>query len=125
MSLDQHEADISKVHGRLGKRLSALQEDHKRNDKAAFHLDRKLKSDAALLDEFKKDPIAVAKREGMTVSEGFHLHFVNEKNEYFPPENDAISQLQAGKKTPIWGRLEIRYAVGPGCVVECGSCDNN
>jgi hypothetical protein len=113
------QAEITRVHSDMQTKIAEFQ---KVNATPAFHLDEKLKSTPALLEEFKKDPIGVARREGFTVPDGFHLHFVNEKNEYFPPEGDAISQLQKGKTRPVWGRVEIRYAVGPGCVAACGVC---
>lgn len=113
--------DIAQVHAHMREKLSAVHQLHD-NAIAAFRLDEKLKADPTLLEEFKKDPIAVAKREGFTVPEGFHLHFINENNEYFPPEGDAISQLQRGKTHPVWGRVEVRWAVGAGCIAGCGAC---
>jgi hypothetical protein len=89
----------------------------------AFELDARLKANKALLDEFIKNPAGVAKREvGMVVPAGFHLHFVDQENNYFPPEGDAVAQLQKGTGGKVWGRVEIRSAVGPGCVTLCGVC---
>jgi hypothetical protein len=88
-----------------------------------YELDRKLKANAALLEEFKADPHGIAHREvEVEVPQGFHLHFVDENNNYHPPEGDAVSQLQAGKHKHAWSRVEIRSAVGPGCVIVCGHC---
>jgi hypothetical protein len=89
----------------------------------AYELDRRLKADTKLLAEFIKNPSAVAKREvGLVVPKGTHLHFVNEKNKYFPPEGDAVSQLVEGRSGKPWTRVEIRSAIGPGCVTLCILC---
>jgi hypothetical protein len=91
-----------------------------------YEMDRRLKADTNLLAEFVKNPEEVAKREvGLEVPPGFHMHFVNEKNEYMPPEADALSQLSLGEDGRLWSRIEIRTAVGPGCYVFCGVCDNS
>ncbi len=88
-----------------------------------YELDRLLKKDPELLKEFIKDPAAVAKREvGIILPKGWHMHFVNEKNEYMPPEGDALSQLAAGKSGKLWSRIEIRTAAGPGACVFCILC---
>ncbi len=51
----------------------------------AYEMDKRLKSNPALLAEFTKDPVGVAKREvGLVAPPGVHMHFVNEENEYFP-----------------------------------------
>lgn len=121
MSDQEMQGRIDAVHAQLGDHIKAMLEHHARNGKAAFHLDRKLKASPDLLKQFIADPVGFAKLEGMETEEGFHLHFINEKNEYFPPEGDALSQLEQ-KKTPVWGRLEIRYAVGPGCIAACTGC---
>jgi hypothetical protein len=62
--------DINQVHSHMHTKLSEIHQTHANNGVAAFRLDEKLKSDPALL-EFKKDPIAVAKREGFIVPDGF------------------------------------------------------
>ena len=83
----------------------------------------KLKADEALLKEFIADPEGVAKREvGLVPPPGAHMHFINEKNEYFPPEADAIEQLQKGHSGNPWRRVEIRSAIGPGCYALCILC---
>ena len=88
-----------------------------------YELDRRLKADAALLAEFIKDPAGISQREvGFVVPPGAHAHFVNDKNEYFPPEGDAISQLVKGSSGVPWSRVEVRAAVGPGCYVLCIFC---
>ncbi|MFF0949367.1 hypothetical protein ACFYE9_17345 [Rhizobium leguminosarum] len=112
-------AEINRVEASI---KVALGDVAKINATPAFRLDEKLKADPALLEEFKKDPMGMAAREGFVIPPGFHIHFINENNEYFPPEGDAISQLQRGKTLPVWGRVEIRFAVGPGCIAACGIC---
>jgi hypothetical protein len=88
-----------------------------------YELDRRLKSDPKLLAEFKKNPAQVEKREvGLVVPDGWHSHFINENNEYFPPEGDAVSQLASGKSGKVWSRIEIRMAAGPGCYALCVLC---
>ena len=88
-----------------------------------YELDRRLKADKNLLAEFTKNPEGVAKREvGLVPPPGTHMHFINEKNEYFPPEGDAISQLTAGQHGNPWSRVEVRAAVGPGCYALCIVC---
>jgi hypothetical protein len=88
-----------------------------------YELDRRVKANPALLKEFVKDPAGFAKREvGFVGTEGCHLHFVDEKNEYTPKEGDAVSQLIAGKHGHPWSRVEFRTAIGPGCFMECGVC---
>ena len=88
-----------------------------------YDLDKRLKADPKLLAEFIKDPAGVAKREvGLVAPPGAHMHFINEKNEYFPPEGDAISQLHKGHTGEPWGRVEVRTAIGPGCYALCIGC---
>jgi hypothetical protein len=88
-----------------------------------YELDRRLKADKKLLAEFIDDPEGVAKREvGLVPPPGAHFHFINDKNEYFPPEGDAISQLIAGQHGNAWSRVEVRAAIGPGCVAACIVC---
>jgi hypothetical protein len=88
-----------------------------------FELDAKCKADSNLLAEFIKDPAGVALREvGYTPPQGFHMHFVDKENNYFPQEGDAISQLASGEHGKIWTRIEIRTAAGPGCIINCGWC---
>ena len=88
-----------------------------------YELDKRLKADPALLAEFINDPVGISKREvGFIVPPEAHAHFVNEKNEYFPAEGDAIAQLMAGKSGNPWSRVEVRAAVGPGCYVLCIAC---
>ena len=89
----------------------------------AYELDEKLKANDKLLDEFIKDPSGIAMREvGWTIPDGYHLHFIDKDNNYYPPENNAISQLQKGENGKVWNRIEIRSAVGPGCIAFCGVC---
>ncbi|MEH7424353.1 hypothetical protein [Bacillus thuringiensis] len=92
-----------------------------------YHLDFRLKRDPNLLEEFKNDPVAVIEREtNIKTTEDVHFHFINEKNEYFPEEGSAEKQLMfrdTGEgHTTAWGRVEIRFAVGPGCVAICIIC---
>ena len=57
-----------------------------------YELDRRLKADPKLLAEFVNDPEGVAKREvNLVVPNGWHMHFINDKNEYMPAEGDAVS----------------------------------
>jgi len=88
-----------------------------------FELDARCKADKNLLAEFIKDPEGIAKREvGYTPPAGFHLHFVDKDNNYFPSEGDPIKQLTSGEHGKIWTRIEVRTAAGPGCLVNCGWC---
>jgi len=88
-----------------------------------YELDRRLKADPKLLAEFVKDPAGVAEREvGLVLPKGWHLHFITDKNEYRPPEGSAEAQLMAGHSKRPWSRVEIRTAVGPGCIACCGIC---
>ena len=88
-----------------------------------YELDRRLKADPKLLEEFIADPAGVAKREvGLEAPPGAHMHFINENNEYFPPEGDAITQLEKGHSGEPWGRVEVRSAIGPGCYALCIGC---
>jgi hypothetical protein len=88
-----------------------------------YELDRRLKADPNLLAEFVQNPPEVAKREvGLEPPQGFHMHFINENNEYLPAEGDAISQLELGRDGSLWSRVEIRMAAGPGCYALCFIC---
>ena len=88
-----------------------------------YELDARCKANPELLKEFIADPAGVAKREvNYTAPEGFHMHFVDENNVYFPQEGDAISQLHKGQHGKVWQRIEVRTAAGPGCLINCGWC---
>ena len=88
-----------------------------------YEMDRRLKADPALLAEFIENPEEISRREvGIELPEGFHCHFVDENNVYYPPEGDALSQLSLGSDGRLWSRVEIRTAVGPGCFLFCGVC---
>ena len=92
-----------------------------------YELDYRLKNDPDLLQEFIKDPSEIIKREtGIVPLDEIHFHFINEKNEYLPAEGSAEQQLMfgiggKGHSNP-WGRVELRFAVGPGCIAACGIC---
>jgi hypothetical protein len=89
-----------------------------------YEMDRRLKADPNLLAEFVKNPEEVAKREvGLEPPPGIHMHFINQNNEYMPPEGDALTQLSLGQDGRLWSRVEIRTAVGPGCYAFCGVCN--
>ena len=119
----QTQALISAVHVQAMAVRSALSLLSNVDMTPCYELDRRLKSNPALLAEFVKDPVGVSQREvGFIVPPGAHAHFVNEKNEYFPPEGDAISQLSKGNSGVPWSRVEVRAAVGPGCYVLCIFC---
>ena len=99
-------------------------------DLAKLHaLGPKLMADGALLDEFKLAPEIVAQREaGVTVPFGVHLHYIDEQNNYFPPEGNALDQIlkEKGLDRP-WGRTETRIGGGGGpsaawCIGACGAC---
>jgi hypothetical protein len=88
-----------------------------------YEMDRRLKADPNLLAEFIENPAEVSRREvGIEFPEGFHCHFVDENNVYYPPEGDALSQLSLGSDGRLWSRVEIRTAAGPGCYLFCGIC---
>jgi len=88
-----------------------------------YEMDRRLKADPALLAEFIENPEEISRREvGIELPEGFHCHFVDENNVYYPSEGDALSQLSLGSDGRLWSRVEIRTAVGPGCFLFCGVC---
>lgn len=116
------EVEAFKPHSK--KVVSALQVLSNVDMSPCYELDRRLKADKNLLAEFIGDPLGVAKREvGFVPPPDTHLHFVNERNEYFPPEGDAISQLAAGVHGNTWSRVEVRAAVGPGCIAMCQVCE--
>lgn len=94
-----------------------------------YELDYRLKNDPDLLKKFIANPQEVIKNEtGIVPLEGTHYHFINEKNEYFPPEGSAEQQLMFGHRNSTegnlqpWGRVELRFAIGPGCIAVCGVC---
>jgi hypothetical protein len=95
-------------------------------DLSSLHeLDVRLKADSRLLEEFIANPTAVIHREtSFRGPPGIHYHFINDQNEYFPPEGSAIDQLRMKGSEDVWARLEIRVAVGPGCIAGCGICNN-
>ncbi|PRT04315.1 hypothetical protein C6352_27200 [Bacillus thuringiensis] len=88
-----------------------------------YELDYRLKQDPELLEEFKKDPMEIIVREtGFTIPDGgFHFHYIDENNKYYPEERDAIHQLMFGKThtEKPWGRIEIRFGIGPGSIAQC------
>ena len=89
-----------------------------------YEMDRLLKDNPELLEEFVKDPEKVAKREvGLEPPKGFHMHFINENNEYMPPEGDSFSQIANGEDGKPWSRIEIRTGFGPLCYAFCGTCN--
>lgn len=71
---------------------------------------------------YKKDGVKeVFEVDGFKAPPGFHLHYVDENNNYFPPEGDALNQL--AKSGTEWARIEIRGAVKEGgCQAACGIC---
>ncbi|MDP7981531.1 hypothetical protein [Bacillus multifaciens] len=94
-----------------------------------YELDYRLKNNPDLLKKFIENPQEVIEKEtGIKPLEGTHYHFINEKNEYFPPEGSAEQQLMFGHEnntegqTKPWGRVELRFAIGPGCIAVCGIC---
>jgi hypothetical protein len=88
-----------------------------------YQLDMRLKSDKNLLDEFIADPAGVVQREtGIQAPAGTHFHFINNRNEYSPPEGGALDQLLQQPGGTAWSRVEVRAAVGPGCIAFCGVC---
>lgn len=93
-------------------------------DMSPLHqLDLRLKGDKNLLDEFIADPASVVQREtGIVAPNGTHFHFINNQNEYFPPEGGALQQLLSQSEGTAWSRVEVRSAVGPGCIAFCGVC---
>jgi len=75
---------------------------------------------------FIANPEAFAFAEvGYEVAEGYHMHFVDESNEYHPPEGDAESQLGSFGKDEKWARVEIRVGKGPKCWALCTICEGH
>lgn len=90
---------------------------------ALFDFDLRLKTDPALRERFIADPNGVVAQEaGFVVPEGFHGHYIDGDNQYYPSEGEAMAQLKAGKLGETWVRVEIRVAAGPGCYAFCGYC---
>jgi hypothetical protein len=88
-----------------------------------YQFDMRLKSDKNLLEEFIADPVGVAEREtGILAPAGTHMHFINNRNEYSPPEGGALDQLLSKPSGAVWSRVEVRAAVGPGCYAFCFVC---
>ena len=88
-----------------------------------YQLDMRLKSDSNLLQEFIADQAAVLEREtGIVVPPGIHMHFIDNRNEYQPPEGGALDQLLSKPSGTAWSRVEVRAAVGPGCYAFCFFC---
>ena len=94
-----------------------------------YALGPQLVTNPALLEESKKTPEAVAKREvGLSLPLGVHLHFIDQDSNYFPAEGDAISQLNSHKSTSsAWGRVEFRVGGGDAihphwCIGACNIC---
>lgn len=73
---------------------------------------------------FVADPSAYALQSvGFVTPDGFHMHVVNERNEYFPPEGNAADQIASySDSEDQWARIEIRAGKGPKCYVLCGWC---
>ena len=76
---------------------------------------------------FIGDPSAYAfQTVGFETPEGFHMHLVDEKNQYHPPEGYAQSQLQEfTDEDGRWSRVEIRVGKGPKCYAFCGYCKSS
>ena len=89
-----------------------------------FQLADHIGDDGDKLKSFIANPEAYAFSEvGFKVPDGFHMHFVNEKNEYFPPEGNAAEQIASySDSEDRWSRIEIRAGKGPKCLVACGYC---
>lgn len=97
-------------------------------DKAEFDKLYSLASEIGEDDEKQKafiaDPAAYAMQSvGFLTPDGFHMHTVNERNEYFPPEGDASEQIASyGDTAERWARVEIRIGKGPKCYALCSYC---
>ena len=110
----------------LEKVKSVLEDISNLDFRPLFELDKELAKSPELRAEFIKDPFGVAERYGFKMPEnlknkGFHMHWVDTDNNYYPSEGSAIDQLQKSGTKP-WARVEIRIGSAPGCIAFCGIC---
>ena len=73
-----------------------LKEIAKLDLKPLFELDRELAASPQLRAEFIKDPFSVAERYGFKMPQklkGFHMHWIDSNNNYYPAKGSAIEQL--------------------------------
>jgi hypothetical protein len=63
----------------------------------------------ALIGEFDRDPVAVAKKiNGFEPPAPFHMHVDDASNVYHPKEDDALSQISGKAAGTAWTRIEAR-----------------
>lgn len=110
----------------LERTKKVLEEIAKLDLKPLFELDRELAASPQLRAEFIKDPFSVAEKYGFKMpqnlkDEGFHMHWIDSNNNYYPAEGSAIEQLQKSGTKP-WTRVEVRIGTAPGCIALCGIC---
>jgi len=108
-----------------------VSEHYKKYNHVAFiDLHEKLLNDKKLYEEFVKNPNKVVEREtGIPSIKGAHYHFINEKNEFFPPEGEHEEEYMSGTGQGAWSRLEIRLSSAKGsalatCIILCNKCSD-
>jgi hypothetical protein len=62
---------------------------------------------------------------GVTIpAGGWHTHFVDENNSYYPSEADAGVQIESMKPGELWNRAEFRYGSGKIACTICLWCSS-
>ncbi|PZE21340.1 hypothetical protein [Paenibacillus xerothermodurans] len=114
---ERREKQLRETFSGMKKAIDDLQNHMNRFDYTiVFQLAHRLKSNPDLLHEFMDSPAAVFEREtGMSPPPATQIHFVNNQNQYYPAEGSAEKQDGQADDTP-WGRVEYRFAMGPGCI---------
>ncbi|MGO7910672.1 hypothetical protein ACC702_03720 [Rhizobium ruizarguesonis] len=77
----------------------------------------------SLLSDFTSDPEKTAKKiNGFEVPQGFHMHVADGANAYYPPEDDALSQISGQEDHAVWSRIEVRAGYGMYACIVCLWC---
>lgn len=59
---------------------------------------------------------------GFVPPDKFHMHIVDSENNYYPKEDDALSQLKSQDVDSTWTRIEVRAGYADIACIICLWC---